>query len=101
MGKLAVICPAGTVTVGTDAASSMSELVSVATVPPLGAAALSVTVHVADPPPPAGRGADLRRRRAPPAAGGGGGGGGPRRRRPARARRAGGPPPRDPTRPRG
>jgi hypothetical protein len=47
-------CPAGTVICGSDAASSMSELVSVTTVPPAGAAALSVTVHVAEPPlPPA------------------------------------------------
>jgi len=52
--NVAVDCPAGTVICGTDAASSMSELVSVTTVPAAGAAALSVTVHVAEPPlPPA------------------------------------------------
>ena len=52
--KVAVDCPAGTVIVGTDAASSMSELASVTTVPPAGAGELSVTVHVAESPlPPA------------------------------------------------
>ena len=49
-----VDCPAGIVTVGIVAASSMSELVSVTTVPPAGAAPLSVTVQVAESPlPPA------------------------------------------------
>ena len=47
-------CPAATVTVGNVAASSTSELVSVTTVPPDGAAPLSVTVQVAESPlPPA------------------------------------------------
>jgi hypothetical protein len=46
--------PAGTVIVGSDAASSTSELASVTTVPPAGAGALSVTVQVAESPlPPA------------------------------------------------
>ena len=52
--NVALVAPAGTVTVGCDAASSMSELVSATTVPPVGAAAPSVTVHVAEAPlPPA------------------------------------------------
>ena len=52
--KVPADCPAGTVMLGNDAASSMCELVSVTTVPPAGAAALSVTVHVAESPlPPA------------------------------------------------
>jgi hypothetical protein len=51
-GKLAVVCPAGTVTVGREAARSMRELVSVTTVPPAGAGASSVTVQVAEPPLP-------------------------------------------------
>ena len=45
-------CPAGTVTVGSVAASSMSELVSVTTVPPAGAPPLNVMVQVAESPLP-------------------------------------------------
>jgi hypothetical protein len=49
-----VDCPAAMVTVGSVAASSTSELVSATTVPPVGAAPLSVTVQVAESPlPPA------------------------------------------------
>ena len=50
--KLAVVCPAGTVTVGREAARSMRELVSVTTLPPAGAGASSVTVQFAVPPLP-------------------------------------------------
>src|SRR3954471_8221007 len=49
-----VDCPAVMVTLGNVAASSTSELVSVTTVPPAGAAPLSVTVQLAESPlPPA------------------------------------------------
>jgi hypothetical protein len=52
--KVADICPAGTTICGNVAASSMRELASVTTVPPAGAPALSVIVHVAESPlPPA------------------------------------------------
>src|SRR3982750_2457994 len=52
--KVADVCPAAMVMRGSVAASSTSELASVTTVPVAGAAALSVTVHVTDPPlPPA------------------------------------------------
>ena len=52
--NVAVAWPAGTVTRGTDAASSINELPSVTAVPPAGAAPLSVTVHVDELPlPPA------------------------------------------------
>jgi len=50
--KLFVVCPAGTLIVGAEAASSRSELASVTAVPPAGAAALSVTVQVDVPPLP-------------------------------------------------
>src|SRR5215813_2317669 len=52
--KVAVDWPADTVTLGSVAASSISELVRVTPVPPAAATALRVTVHVAEPPlPPA------------------------------------------------
>src|SRR4051812_3736975 len=51
---MADVCPPAIVIRGSVAASSTSELASVTMVPVAGAAALSVTVHVADPPlPPA------------------------------------------------
>jgi hypothetical protein len=50
--NVALLLPLGTVTDGSDAASSTSELASVTTVPPVGALALSVTSQVAEPPLP-------------------------------------------------
>jgi hypothetical protein len=49
--KVAVVCPAGTVTLAGTVASDVFPLDSATTVPPLGAAAFSLTVPVAGVPP--------------------------------------------------
>jgi hypothetical protein len=52
--KVALVAPAGTVTLGIVAASSILELANVTTAPPAGAGPLSVTVPLEESPlPPA------------------------------------------------
>ena len=53
--NVALEAPAGTMIIGTDAASAVIELKMVRTVPPIGAGSLSVTVAIDVPPLPPAR----------------------------------------------